>query len=70
MVLPKDAGTAVGQGGGSKSVKGNKQKIVTDYACFCSATMLTSKKIPEIIENHSEVLGCANSCNKFVSNRS
>jgi len=30
-----------------------KQKIVTNYACFCSATMLVSKLITEIIENHS-----------------
>jgi len=44
-----------------------KQKIVTNYVCFCSATMLTSRLITEIIENHSEVSGCANSCNKFVS---
>jgi len=27
--------------------------------------MLTSKIIPEIIENHSEVSGFANNCNKF-----
>jgi len=44
-----------------------KQKIVTKYAFFCSATMLTSRLITEIIENHSEVSVCANSCNKFVS---
>jgi len=51
-------------GQGSKIVKGN---IVTTYACFCSTTMFTSKIIPEIMENHSEGSGCANSCNKFVS---
>ena len=57
--------------GSSKRVEGNanlqKQKIVTNCACFCSATMLTSRLISEIIANHSEVSGCANSCNNFVS---
>jgi len=43
-----------------------KQKIVTNCACFCSLTILTSK----IIENYCEVSGCANSCNKFVWIRS
>jgi len=42
-----------------------KQKIVTNHACFCSATMLISKIKAEIIENHSELYGCANSSNKF-----
>jgi len=46
-----------------------KQKIVT-CASFCAATTLISKIIAEIIENHSEVGWCANSCNKFVSSRS
>jgi len=44
LVVPKDAGTAVRQEG-SKWVEGNgnlqkKQKIVTNYACFCQTTML------------------------------
>jgi len=43
-----------------------QQKIVTNNACFCSATMLTSKIIPEITENHTEDCGCTESCNKFV----
>jgi len=30
-----------------------KQNIITSYACFYSATMLTSKIITKIIENHS-----------------
>jgi len=47
-----------------------KQKNVTNYACFCAATTLTSKIIAEIIENHSEFDGCSDSYNKFVSNRS
>jgi len=47
-----------------------KQKIVTNYAFFSSETMLTSKIIPEFIENHSEVSECSKSCNKFVSVRS
>jgi len=34
------------------------QKIVTNYACFCAVTTLTSKIIAEIIENHSEIYGC------------
>jgi len=60
-------------GEGSKKVEGNinlYKKIVTNYACFCSATMLTSKTIPDNIENQSEISGCANSSNKFVSIRS
>jgi len=36
-----------------------KQKIVTNYACFCAATMLTSKILAEIIENLSEFSGWA-----------
>jgi len=44
-----------------------KQKNFTNYARFCLATMLASKVIPEIVENHSEISGCANICNKFVS---
>jgi len=38
----------------------NCKKNFTNYACFCAATMLTSKIIAEIIENHSEFYGCAN----------
>ena len=45
-------------------------KIVANYACFCSSTMLISKIIIEIIEKHSEFSGCPNSCNEFVSSRS
>jgi len=43
------------------------KKIVSIYACSLSATMLTSKIIPEIIEKHSEVAWCTNSCNKCFS---
>ena len=46
-----------------------KQKNVTNYACFCAATMLTSNIIAEIIENLSEFSQCTNGCNKFVSSR-
>ena len=46
------------------------KKIVTNYVCFYSATMLTSKIITEMIKNHSEKSECRNSCNKFVSSRS
>jgi len=35
-----------------------KQKILHQYVCFCSATMLTSKIITESVENHSEYYGC------------
>ena len=45
-------------------------KIVTNNVCFCSSTMLTSKIITEIIENHSEFFGCSKSCNDYVSIRS
>ena len=38
-------------------------------ACFCAVTMLTLKLTTEIIENHSEFCGAANTCNKFVSYR-
>jgi len=30
----------------------NKQKIVANYACFCSATLLTSKIIIKIIKKN------------------
>jgi len=30
-----------------------KQKILHQYVCFCSATMLTSKIITESVENRS-----------------
>jgi len=70
IILPRDAGTTVGQGGVKEfRAMQTLQKPVTNCACFRSSTMLTSKIIAEIIENHSEVYGCANSCNKFVSIR-
>ena len=66
MLSIRDAGAAVGQRGAAKELRARetykKQKIVTNCACFCSLTILTSK----IIENYCEVSGCANSCNKFV----
>jgi len=46
------------------------KKIVTNNVCFCSSTMLTSKIITEIIENHSEFSGYSESCNDCVSIRS
>jgi len=56
-VVHRDAGAEMGQGA-SKAVErnGNLQvtkQIVANYFCFCSATMLTSTIITEIIENHS-----------------
>ena len=44
-----------------------QHKILHQYVCFCSVTMLTSKIITESVENHSECCGCVNSCNKFFS---
>jgi len=60
------AGAAVGQGV-SKSVEGNAnlQKIIHQYVCFRSATMLTSKVITKSVENHSECCGCVNNCKKL-----
>jgi len=59
-------------GGAVKELKAMEtyKRIATDYICFCSSTLLTSKIITEIIENHSEFSGCPNSCNKCVSSRS
>ena len=47
-----------------------KHKILHQYVCFCSVTMLTSKIITESVENHSECCGYVSSCNKFVSTSS
>jgi len=47
-----------------------KNKNRYQLCLFLFSKMLISKLITEIIENHSEVSGCTNSCNKFVSNRS
>jgi len=46
------------------------KKIFANYDCCCSAKMFSSKIITNIVENHSEFSGWANSCNKFVSSRS
>jgi len=46
-----------------------KQQILHQYACFCSATMLTSKMLTDSVENHPECYGCVNICNKFVLTR-
>jgi len=57
----------------SERIEGNgnwqRQKIITNYVCFCLSTTLTSKTIAGIIENHSEFSACPNSCNKFVFSR-
>jgi len=45
------------------------KNIITNYVCFCSSTMLTSKVTAEMMENHSELSECRNSCNKYVSSR-
>jgi len=70
----RDPGAAVGQGGAIKQLRSmetyKNKKIVTNYVCFCSSTMLTSKIITEIIEKHSKFSGCPNTCNSFVLSRS
>jgi len=43
-----------------------KQKKNVTNCLFLLSIMLTSKIITKITENHSEVSGCPNSCNKFV----
>jgi len=56
----RDGGAAVGQWGNKRvECSGNLKKIIANYACLCSATMLTSKIITEITENHSEFSGWA-----------
>jgi len=67
-------GAGVGQGEqenilGQRKLMKNK-KIVTNSVCFCSSSMLTSKIITEVIENHSEFSGYSKSCNDYVSSRS
>ena len=61
----RGAGAAVGQGS-AKELRVmetyKKQKIVTNYVCFCSSTMLISNIITEIFKNYSEFCGCANTC--------
>ena len=71
--LFRDVGAAVGKAS-SRRVRvmetyKKTKRTVTNYVCFCSSTMFTSKITTEIIENHSEFSGCSNSCNKFVSSR-
>jgi len=44
-----------------------KHKILHQYVCFSSATMLSSKIITESEENHSECCECVNSCNIFFN---
>jgi len=68
------AGEAVRQGGAAKKLRAMEtykktKNIVTSCASFCSVTILTSKIITEMIENHSELSGWANNCNRFVSRK-
>jgi len=72
IVDARDAGAAAAQESGKRVEEGdgNLHKLVANYDFFCSATMLTTKMISEITENHSEISGCANSCNQFISSRS
>jgi len=64
VVISKDPRAVVGQGmqftswAQWKLIK--SKKIITNCSCFCSATVLTSKIITKITENHSESSGCAN----------
>jgi len=67
------AEAAVGQGSVKvlrEMLTDKKQKMLLQYVCSCSATMLTSKIITESVENHSECRECVNSRNKLVSTRS
>jgi len=67
----RDAGAAVGQGSSNKSwgqwkfFKNKKKRY--KLCLFLLSTMLTSKIITKMLENHSEFSGCPNSCNKFVA---
>jgi len=51
MLVKRDPGTAVGRGAVKKlramETYKKTKKIVTNYACFCSTTVLTSKIIKE-----------------------
>jgi len=74
--LTRDAGTAVVWRGAEKELRAMEtyknqkcRKIVTNYDCFSSSTILTSETIAEIIENRSEFSVFVNSC-KYVSCRS
>jgi len=54
-----------------RAIEACKKQINHYQLCFfCAATTLASNIIAEIIENHPEFCGCANSCNKFFSSRS
>jgi len=48
-----------------RAMEAYKRKNRYQYTYFCLATMLASTSTTEIVENHSESSGCANSCNKF-----
>ena len=67
----RDAGVAVGQMSSKtlRAMETYKKNIVTNCVCFYWSTMLTSKIITEIIENHSSFSRCPNSCNNFISSR-
>jgi len=43
-----------------ETLRGNTQKHRCPHASFCSAIRLTPKLLIEILENHSEISGCAN----------
>jgi len=53
------------EGGAEKGLRVMEtyKKNCFQFACFCSASSLTSKVITEILENHSEFSGYANNCN-------
>jgi len=70
MIYTGDAGTTTGQTVSKRfeamEAYNKTKKFVINCACFCSATVLTSKIILEIIVNHSEVSGCANRRQKII----
>ena len=43
-----------------------KHKVLHQYVCFCSGTMLISKIITESVENHSECCGSLKMSPMFV----
>ena len=51
--------------GRDRRVIAKTKEMVTNYACFCSAAMLTSKIITEYLENHSDFSVYGNRCYKF-----
>jgi len=70
-VYARDAGAAVRQGGGQEdNLKVQKAKSRYQLCLFLFRNNVVLKHKHSIVENLCDFSGCANSCNKFVSNRS